>query len=151
MYLKGKKKMKKRKILSILLISLYLLLTGYTYPQESTPYIVVDCNFGTNFVICFPVNQADYIKIDGIDVINCSSSTIYGYCSDGERINFPTFDTPYRSISYQQNQYLSVYSVVEDHLADYSTVSSFSHNREMFTFAMIGGILGCIMLLVLKR
>lgn len=141
----------KKRILSILLISVYLLITGYTFPQESTPYIVVDCNFGSNYIICFPVNQADYIKIDGIEVVNCSSSTVYGYCSDDERITFPTYDTPYRSISYQQTQYLQVYSIVEDHLADYSTVSSFSHNREMFMFAMIGGILGCIMLLVLKR
>lgn len=143
--------MKKKRMLSILLISVYLLLTGYTYPQESTPYIVVDCNFGSNFIISFPVNQADYISIDGTEIINCSSSTVYGYCSDGERINFPTYDTPYRSISYQQNTYLQVSSIIENHLVDYSSSSNFSHNSSMFNFAMIGGILGCIMLLVLKR
>lgn len=142
---------KKRKRLLLLLISIYFMITGYTYPQESTPYIVVDCNFGSNFIISFPTNQADYIAIDGTEIINCSSSTVYGYCSDGERINFPTYDTPYRSISYQQTTYLQVYSVIENHLVDYSSSSNFLHNSSMFNFAMIGGILGCIMLLVLKR
>lgn len=141
----------KRKKLLLLLISLYVFLTGYTYPQDNCPYIVLDCNFGTNFIINFPVNQADYIVINGTEIVNVSSSSVYGYCSDDERITFPTYDTPYRSISYQQTQYLQVYSVIENHLADYSTNSSFSHNKEMFNFAMIGGILGCIMLLVLKR
>ena len=139
------------KAICCFLISVYLLLVGYTYPQDNCPYVVVNCNFGTNFVITFPANVAQWIILDGTDLINISNNTVYGYCSDGERINFPCYDTPYRTISYQQTAYLSITNVIENHLVDYSSRNVFSNNYQTIILGTIGGLLLCSLLLVIKH
>lgn len=143
---------KKTKIISALLayVSLFLL-TGYTLPDENTPYVVVNCNFGNNFVMGFPADQAKYLAVNGTEIINTSANTIYAYCSDGERITFPTYNTPYRSYNYQNQTSLVISDIIENHLADYSSTSLFENNKEFINFAVLGGLLLCGLLIVVKR
>ena len=58
MILKEKKKIKDLMMILLVYVST-ILLTAYTFPADNTPYLVVDCNFGNNFIIAFPANQVE--------------------------------------------------------------------------------------------
>ena len=147
-----KEKRKKKEIFSVLIAYFAIFfLSAYTFPQDRTPYLVVNCNFGNNLVMAFPVDQAKYISVNGTEIINTSSNTVYAYCSDSERITFPTYNTPYRSYNYQNQTALSVSDVIENHLADYSSSALFQSNSSIITVSIIGGLLLCSLLLVVKR
>lgn len=83
------------KKLLVLFPILLFLLTGYTYPDQSDVYFV-DCHESTlgDVVIYIPVNQAQYLTWKNKDLINVSSSTVYGYAGS-YRITFPTYDQAY--------------------------------------------------------
>ena len=97
---------------------LYLLLSGYTYP-DGAPYIDITSSAG-NLRIYFPTNQGNYLIYDETQdlIINTSSSTLYGYTSyngNDYRVNFPSYDVPYISITYQQNVNITNVQIIDNY------------------------------------
>lgn len=129
-----------KKIFPILgIICLVLLNSGYTYPDNS-PYIRISTNAG-DFTVHFATNNnTQYLSYDeeGRKLINTSSNTIYGYTSyqgSDVRINFPTYDTPYISVSYQNTVYLNAIEIIENY--NVSLYSPFNANLETYAIIVI--------------
>lgn len=129
-----------RKLISILcILFLVLLNSGYTYPDNS-PYIRITTNAG-DFTVHFATNNyTQYLNYDETaqKLINTSSSTIYGYTSyqgSDVRINFPTYDIPYISVSYQNQVNLTTIQIVENH--NVQLYSPFNANMETYAIIVI--------------
>lgn len=135
----------KRKI-TALIIALYLILTGYTYPSGS-PYIDITSSAG-NLRIYFPTNQGNYLIYDETQdlIINTSSSTLYGYTSyngNDYRVNFPSYDVPYISITYQQNVSITNVQIIDNYR--YSFYTEFSSDMTTYIGIIIMLLLFFIM------
>lgn len=133
--------MKKYVLSIILLINVFL--SGYTFP-DNIPYVIVNCNLGSNITIYFPEGSVNYLKVDETSIIS-GSGTIYGY-TDNYRITFPVFDAPYYRVtgSYTDTN-LNITQVKENHLFDYSYRSALDHNLNLFIYCGLGVVILCLL------
>lgn len=137
-----------RKKLVMILLLINFVLCGYTFDNNS-PNIKVNCNFGNDFIIYFGVDKVPYLSIDGNQIINISSSNIYGYCSDGDRITFPPYDQPYRS-NYQQSTFLNITEILENNLST-NQLSSITNNYPIYLIGIGGGVLLLLLIISLRK
>lgn len=121
------------------IIGMVLLASGYTYPDNS-PYLIISTNAG-DFTVHFASNNTNqYLSYDETNrkLINTSSSTIYGYTSyqgNEVRINFPTYDTPYITLSYQNTIYLNAIQIIQNN--NVQLYSPFNANLETYAIVII--------------
>ena len=128
-----------KRFLCLFLYCCMFLVSGWSFGDNS-PYLVCSSNLGT-ISIYFPQNNVDYLEIENNQIINTSSSSIYGYSSN-YRITFPTYSTEYtyRNYSSSQSSIFTIYQITENHLYDYSR-TLINHNYQTYLIALIGGVL----------
>lgn len=119
----------------IYVLCLYFLLCGFTYPSDS-PNVLVNCSLGNNVRIYFPVDRVGDLFVSENQIINKSSSTIYGYYGD-IRISFSTFEQPSYYSGYNSVN-LSITSVLENNLL--TTSSRMKLNYSYYVIVLLGGI-----------
>lgn len=132
----------KSRNLIILIYCCYLLLVGYTYPQNA-PNVKVNCALGNNVVIYFAEDTIEYLEVTDYAIINKRQSQIYGYTGTDTRIVFPIFDEPYYNSGYN-NVALRISAILENNL--YTPVTRLKDNYQFYVYALIGGILLCILI-----
>lgn len=126
----------KRKEDLILLFLTFFLLAGYVYP-ENAPNIKVNCALGNNTIIYFAENQIESLEVTEYEVINKTSSNVYGYTGN-TRITFPTYDQPYYNNGYTTVN-LSISRVLENNL--FTTDTTIKAKSDKYIIILLGGIL----------
>ena len=126
----------KKKLLFILIIG-FIFLTGYTFPQYS-PYVNVNCVLGNNIKIYFGKDVIEYLEIEGNNIINTRSSTIYGY-TNNYRISFPVYEQPYYNPNYN-NVSLDITNINEVNF-NLTATDHLKKDPGFYIFMMCGGIL----------
>lgn len=111
----------KNKILVVIGIICTLFMTGYTYPADA-PYLDIDSSAGQLRIFLSP-NTMGYLMYDDTRhyLTNCYSSTVYGYThyqNDDYRVSFPTYDSPYISITYQNTVTLTNIEILNNHAVE---------------------------------
>lgn len=101
--------------------------SAYTFP-DNTYYARVDCTLGNNFIIRFPYSNNMLFDVTDDSIINVSSSTVYGYYGTDSRINFPTFDKPYYSQSYNNPVLINITKVYEHNLPVFGKTQTIKDN-----------------------
>lgn len=126
------------KKLTCLLLSVYLLLVGYTFP-DNTPYVVVECNLGNNYPIHFRENLTQYLYVSDTNIISSYSTTIYGYGPGDQRISFGTYFEPTYVNGYNTVN-LGITKVKENHLYD-TTSRRVNLNYQYITIGLLGAMI----------
>lgn len=127
----------KNKLILLLSLVVYPLLSGYTFPDD-VPYVVINSNRGNNEKVVFASNMVEYLHITDTSIISSYSGNLVGYTNGDSNYTWTAYDLPtYRS---GYNTYtLQITRVVETNL--YPTDRSIiDKNYEVYLIALLGGI-----------
>ena len=126
-------------------------LSGYTFPSEGAPYVIVNTRSSGQLTIYFAENMVPYLHTDDVQgiIISSYSSTLYGYSTNNLRVSWSTYSLPTYTVSGSYQSYdLNITEIVENHLYDYNTKGIVNHNYETILIALMGGV---ILLLFFKK
>lgn len=129
---------------------IFILTAGYAFPSDA-PYLLVNCSIGNNVKMYLPTNSLKYfyIDVDNSQIYNTSDSTRYTYTTDYQ-IRWQPYSegTYYYNNNYNQRD-INITKILEDHRFDNDEIN-YDYHLNIMLFAVAGGILLCLFILLLK-